>query len=107
MNNDVQSAGLALGISIFSGLAVFVQGKREGRNTGFFDLFTELINAVVAGAMAFCLGTYEGWNQYLVFLLVLASSNNATEVREKCREQIKAFEPAKILEIFKMGSGKK
>lgn len=105
MDFDNKDVAIVAAISLLCGIASWMQGRREGRNESVWDLGGELLNSLVAGAIAFCGGKYEEFNQYCILLAVLMAANNATEVRQKCRDLVRGIEISKIMAL--LGKGKK
>ncbi len=86
-------------IMVVCGFASFTQGVREGRiQKSTFDLAAELSKSVIAGIMAYILGSEQGYNVNWIYFMVLVSANNAAEVKAKVWEQISNLFP-----LFKPG----
>ncbi|HBT4785584.1 TPA: holin [Klebsiella variicola subsp. variicola] len=72
---------LALLLSLLSGTGVFLHGVREKRiPASFFNLITEWVMALVAGLTGFYVARNQGWEESLLYVVVLVASNNGREV---------------------------
>lgn len=59
-------------LSVFSGTAAYLQGRRDGRlKAGWLDASAELVTAPVAGWSMFFFGIWQNWPEPLVCLCVL------------------------------------
>lgn len=81
MTIDPILAGLVTALSLISGVASYLQGRRDGRlKAGQLDLWAELLTAPVAGWSALFLGLWQSWPEPLVCLCVIASAHNGSLV---------------------------
>lgn len=93
---EVPQIVTAVLLSVVSGAGNFFQGIREGRNKhGLSDFAAETIKATTAGLSGLYLGTWKGWPEAAVFLVVLLAANNSNEVLSFGREQV--LERVKLL----------
>lgn len=74
---------LALLLSLLSGTGVFLHGVREKRiPASIFNLVTEWVMALIAGITGFYIARNQGWEDSLLYIVVLISSNNGREVTD-------------------------
>ena len=77
MTIDPYMAGLVTALSLFSGAASYLQGRRDGRlQRGWLDASAELLTAPVAGWSALFLGLWQEWPEPLMCLCVLISAHH-------------------------------
>lgn len=66
-------------LSVFSGTASYLQGRRDGRlKSGWLDASAELVTAPVAGWSVFFMGMWQQWSEPLVCLFVLVAAINGS-----------------------------
>lgn len=79
----------ALLLSLLSGTGVFLHGVREGRiKANALNLITEWVLAVLAGLTAYYVAKHKEWEDSLLFLAVLVSSNNGREVTTAIKNRL-------------------
>lgn len=79
MNIEPSLAVIVTVLSVFSGTASYLQGRREGRlKAGWLDASAELVTAPVAGWSMFFLGMWQGWAEPLVCLCVLVAASKGS-----------------------------
>ncbi|MEB7892034.1 holin [Hafnia alvei] len=89
MQPETEALALAVAFSVFSGIGVYLQGVREKRiSGGVMDLLTELSMSVSAGLVAYYLAQHQVWDKPLMFIAVIAASNNGQEVLTGVKEKI-------------------
>lgn len=89
MTIDPIQAGLVTALSFFSGVASYLQGRRDGRlNGGWLDLCAELAAAPVAGWSALFLGLWRDWPEPFVCLCVIVAAHNSSFVLYSLRQWV-------------------
>jgi len=74
-------AAIVTVISVISGTASYLQGRRDGRlKAGWLDITAELVTAPVAGWSLFFLGTWQKWPEPLVCFCVLVAASKGSAV---------------------------
>lgn len=92
MTIDQFQMGLVTALSFISGVASYLQGRRDGRlRGGALDLAAELFTALVAGWSVMFLGLWKGWPEPLVCLCVIAAANNGSAVMTLLRAMLSKF----------------
>lgn len=83
---------LALLLSLLSGTGVFLHGVREKRiPASCFNLITEWVMALTAGVTGFYIARNQGWEDSLLYIVVLVSSNNGREVTDAVKTKFIAL----------------
>lgn len=86
MTIDHFQAGLVTALSFISGVASYLQGRRDGRlRGGALDMASELLTALVAGWSILFLGLWKAWPESLLCLCVIAAANNGSVVMSGLR----------------------
>lgn len=81
LDAGISQVAVAVGLSILSGVGVYLHGRREDRlRGGFLDFSTELLIAVTAGLMAYYVGQYRQLDKSIIYFSVLLASNNGQAV---------------------------
>lgn len=92
---------MSLLLSLLSGTGVFLHGVRDQRiPASIFNLISEWVFALIAGFVGFYIAKHKGWDDYLLYIVVLISANNSREVTETVKTKF-----ISILQAV-MGGGK-
>ncbi|MCG6387484.1 hypothetical protein [Vibrio fluvialis] len=81
-------ASLVLALSFLSGIGSFLQGRREGRLNGFFDLMAEVTLASIVGLVVAYLGETQGLDRGYTCAFVLVLSNNGSDTLLALRKNV-------------------
>lgn len=67
-------------LSVISGIAVYLQGRRENRIAdGKIHLISEVFNALLAGVGVFFLGMWQSYPEPLICLVSIIAASNGVE----------------------------
>lgn len=90
---------LVLALSFLSGIGSFLQGRREGRLNGLFDLLAEMTLASIVGLIVAYLGETQGLERGYTCAFVLVLSNNGSDTLLAVRKNV----VERINDLFSFG----
>lgn len=93
---------LVAALSVLCGLGTYLQGRREGRLSGFLDLFAEITLAVIVGLTVAYIGETQNIAKGYTCAAVLILSNNGSDTINAIRSEL-----IKRLSVVMTTGGKK
>ncbi len=97
ISNERVNEIVAVTLAIIGGLGSFMQGCRNGDlKRTFFNFFTELILAVIAGLAILNLGQWQEWQPGLINALILILTNNGGDTLATAKAMLANFIKRKL-----------